>query len=310
MKHFLLTIAILLFLSTNSVQAQVEVELTIENQTVIGTDFFFDIYARRTTTDPGSGDLYLGTADFVLTFNAAAFSSPTITRESSSFWNLTSTSGGSVGFFYYLATSVAPIANSEIIINLNQVSFGNQYDFDNVVAKVDNQLITHRVGRYKISGISAPGTADLMWKTGGGGNETKVFSLANTTPWTSTQVDLIATNPPAAPLPIELMVFIARPLNATDVQLNWTTATEINSSHFDIERSTQGITWIKIGTVAAAGNSHSNLSYNLIDKNVFDSDEVTNTDFYYRLNMVDLDGQFEYSDVRQVKFESTGGPSG
>lgn len=124
---------------------------------------------------------------------------------------------------------------------------------------------------------------------------------------TGGEYDVVVTGQQSQALPIELTQFTARPLNATDALLNWETASEINSSHFDVERSIQGITWIKIGTVAAAGNSHSNLFYNLIDKKVFDSDERTNTDFYYRLNMVDLDGQFEYSDVRQVKFESTGG---
>ncbi|GEM_PF-2929194 len=107
-------------------------------------------------------------------------------------------------------------------------------------------------------------------------------------------------------LPIELSAFTARALNTTDAQLNWTTASEINSSHFDVERSVQGFNWKVIGTVAAAGNSHSIQNYSLIDKKVFDPNELTNTDFYYRLKMVDIDGHFEYSDVRQVKFESEG----
>jgi len=107
-------------------------------------------------------------------------------------------------------------------------------------------------------------------------------------------------------LPIELSAFTAQSLNTMDAQLKWTTASEINSSHFDIERSIQGISWKKIGIVAAAGNSQSNQYYSLIDKNVFDLKEPSTTNFYYRLKMVDIDGYFEYSDVRQVKFESRG----
>jgi hypothetical protein len=117
------------------------------------------------------------------------------------------------------------------------------------------------------------------------------------------------SNIPASPgvvLPIELSVFTAQPLNTTDVQLNWTTASEINSSHFDIERSNQGISWENIGTVAAAGNSQSNLYYSLIDQKVFDPNKPTETNFYYRLKMVDHDGYFEYSVVRQVRFETIG----
>lgn len=109
-------------------------------------------------------------------------------------------------------------------------------------------------------------------------------------------------------LPIELTQFTARSLNATDAQLNWETASEINSSHFDIQRSIQGISWITIDTLAAAGRSQSKQFYNLTDKKVFDPNEITNPNFYYRLKMVDFDGQFEYSDVRLVQFESGDGP--
>lgn len=111
---------------------------------------------------------------------------------------------------------------------------------------------------------------------------------------------------PGVVLPIELSAFTAQPINSTDVQLDWTTASETNSSHFDAERSIQGISWEGIGTVAAAGNSHLNLFYRLIDNNVFDPNKPTETNFYYRLKMVDFDGQFKYSNVRHAKFENRG----
>ncbi|MBC7774306.1 MAG: T9SS type A sorting domain-containing protein, partial [Phycisphaerae bacterium] len=209
----------------------------------------------------------------------------------------------------YFSNTATTIIGTLLIVNLNGIVFSTQTEFNQKIAKIDFSPSTYRLGRFRLSGISNPsGMAGLMWKTSGGGSETKVFSLANTAPWLSTQVDLIATNPPSAPLPLELVAFTVRPLNATDAQLDWITANEINSSHFDIQRSIQGISWITIDTVAAAGNSQSNRYYNLIDKNVFDPNAYTNTNFYYRLKMVDLDGHFEYSDVRQVKFESRAGP--
>jgi hypothetical protein len=56
-------------------------------------------------------------------------------------------------------------------------------------------------------------------------------------------------------LPIVLSDFTAV-VNQGAVDLNWTTATESNSDHFAIQRSTDaGSTWAVIGTVAAAGNS-------------------------------------------------------
>ncbi|MCU0333160.1 MAG: hypothetical protein MUC75_07385 [Ignavibacteriaceae bacterium] len=87
MKKLILTLCVLL-LFAGTMFSQVSVDLTIENQQVVGTDFFFDIYLTRT----GTNDVYLGNADFVLTFNSAAFTNPTVVREAASFWNLTSTS--------------------------------------------------------------------------------------------------------------------------------------------------------------------------------------------------------------------------
>ena len=119
---------------------------------------------------------------------------------------------------------------------------------------------------------------------------------------------VVVTGQQSQALPLELVAFTVRPLYGTDAQLDWITASEMNSSHFDIQRSVEGISWITIETLAAVGNSQSNQLYNLTDKKVFDPNEITNPNFYYRLKMVDIDGHFEYSDVRQVKFESGDGP--
>ncbi len=96
-------------------------------------------------------------------------------------------------------------------------------------------------------------------------------------------------------------------LNNTDAILDWTVASEINSSRFDIERSINGNYWTKINSVAAAGNGPLGWHYTFMDKKVFDSNEPGEATFYYRLKMVDLSGYFEYSNVRQVSFESRGG---
>ena len=47
----------------------VSVDLTIENQAVVGTDFFFDVYLTRT----GTNDLYFANGDFVLFYNDLCF---------------------------------------------------------------------------------------------------------------------------------------------------------------------------------------------------------------------------------------------
>ncbi len=108
-------------------------------------------------------------------------------------------------------------------------------------------------------------------------------------------------------LPVDLVQFSANALNSTDAVLDWTTASEFNSSHFTIERSNNGNKWVDIGNVNAAGQSDQELNYSLIDKGVFDPLKLRHETFYYRLRMVDLNGEYEYSDVREVSFESESG---
>ncbi len=88
--------------------------------------------------------------------------------------------------------------------------------------------------------------------------------------------------------PLRLLSFTAsqKEMNA---QLNWTTANEINVAHFVIERSIDGRAFYTIGERAAIGNTASNKRYSFTDNK-----PLKGTNFY-RLKMVDLDGQFTYS---------------
>ena len=283
--------AFLLFAGT--MFPQVTADLTIENQNVVGADFFFDIYLTRT----GTNDVYLGTADFVLTFNSAAFTSPTVVRETSAFWNLTSTNGLSVGPTYRIATSTATITGNELIINLNQVSFGDQTEFDDFVARINNAPSTHRVGRYRVTGINNPSAfMNLQWKTSGAGVTTQVFTLAVVSPWGSSPVTINAINPGSAPLPVELTSFTAAYKNSA-VMLSWKTETEVNNYGFNVERRINEGEWDSIVFLEGYGNSNSPKEYSYTDKELF----AGGSKFQYRLKQVDTDGSFSYSDVVEVE---------
>lgn len=108
--------------------------------------------------------------------------------------------------------------------------------------------------------------------------------------------------PAAFPLPIKLSSFTAVKDGDRSARLDWTSTSEVNSAYFGIERSTDGINWQAIDRVAAAGNSSSNLDYQYYDRNLPISRSNDHI-FYYRLQLVDLDGQYKYSDVRGVNFE-------
>lgn len=97
----------------------------------------------------------------------------------------------------------------------------------------------------------------------------------------------------AVVLPLKLGQFSATKKTG-QVELNWETLSEENTSHFDIERSTDGINWIRIGEVAAAGSSAQRQGY------IFrDLSPLPNTGFY-RLKMADKDGIYTYSRVITV----------
>ncbi len=89
----------------------------------------------------------------------------------------------------------------------------------------------------------------------------------------------------SVPLPVELTQFEATPYPQWNV-VKWTTDSEQNSSHFDLEMSTDGEEWRKITTKQAAGNSTEEIKYSYIDYNL-------NSVTYYRLQQFDIDGQFK-----------------
>lgn len=101
----------------------------------------------------------------------------------------------------------------------------------------------------------------------------------------------------AVQLPVTLLDFRAALLDR-DVQLNWQTASEKNSSYFEIERSLDGKHFVTLGQVPAAGNSHVLKVYAYADPEVT---ELMTPALYYRLRMVDIDGTYEYSPVRVVE---------
>lgn len=107
------------------------------------------------------------------------------------------------------------------------------------------------------------------------------------------QTDLFVLEGIFNPLPARLGAFTVKAVGA-DAQLNWQTLQEINTSHFTIERSSDGNYFENKGTVLAAGNSTNQRQYAFTDvKIVFPADG----NLFYRLVTNDKDGKKEYSRV-------------
>ncbi len=102
-------------------------------------------------------------------------------------------------------------------------------------------------------------------------------------------------------LPVELLTFNAKKEN-DNILLSWVTASEINFSHFELERSTDGTEFTKIGSKSAVGGETEITHYNFTDKS---PKSGTN---YYRLRSVDLDESESISRVLSVSFQQIGAP--
>lgn len=94
-------------------------------------------------------------------------------------------------------------------------------------------------------------------------------------------------------LPLELITFKGSLQNDATL-LQWETANETNTSHFSVERSIDGTNFSGIGTVTALGSNVNTNKYSHVDNDV---SSLSSTVIYYRLKMVDTDGQFKYSQV-------------
>lgn len=106
---------------------------------------------------------------------------------------------------------------------------------------------------------------------------------------------------PSSTLPVKLISFTAS-LNNSKVDLKWTTTSEINVSHFVVERSTDGSNYSEAGLVFAYGNASEKANYSLSDN----ISNIQNSVVYYRLRSVDADGKEQLSETRIIRINYQG----
>lgn len=100
-------------------------------------------------------------------------------------------------------------------------------------------------------------------------------------------------------LPSELIAFTAE-VTLTGALLRWSTATECDVSHFNLERSADLATWTTIGAVDAMGNCQEQRNYEWLDAWPIAGDG------FYRLRIVDNDGSSATSAIVGVRWEPQG----
>jgi ELWxxDGT repeat protein len=128
----------------------------------------------------------------------------------------------------------------------------------------------------------------------------KLFLTAND--GNSNAADLYVLNANVNPLPIKLLELTVTAI-ANNAQLQWTTAQEINSARFMVQRSWDGSRFENIGQVQAAGQSQEKRSYTYLDAGVALLGKPV---AYYRLLMIDADGKTEQTKTVTLKWSKAG----
>jgi uncharacterized repeat protein (TIGR01451 family) len=264
--------------------------LVTASSTVLPTD------VANLTFDPVAS--FVGNAFFTYTAtdNAGAVSAPAIYtipvgQDISAVYSLTTPKGGAT-----------PYQNGDVIANVFDVN-GGSYD-SAVPQAVTNTGI--RTATLTTGTLPAGTTLDPV--TGVITVTNRLLLVAGSYPVTVTTIDAYGgTNTSTftvvigtRPLPVELKTFEVHAVKV-DALLDWSTASEKNNDHFDVERSLNGTTFEKIGTVRGQGTTQTATAYNFTDAGI---GARTQSLVYYRLRQVDADGTVTYSPVRTVRFEA------
>ena len=138
-----------------------------------------------------------------------------------------------------------------------------------------------------------------MWKNHGNGSTTgntttgKISTAGAVNLFATPSLFTLGSTGFGNPLPIELVTFNAQFVEDA-VRTEWTTASEMNNDRFDVERSSDAISFELAGSVFGAGNSQAVLNYEFVDMHPYSGAS------YYRLKQIDFDGTFTFSDIVPV----------
>jgi hypothetical protein len=99
---------------------------------------------------------------------------------------------------------------------------------------------------------------------------------------------------PMQTVPVKFTSITAENVSKSINKINWKVENEINIAHYDIEKSSDGRSFILIGDIASAFNNGQSGTYYFVDS-LAGSDDV-----FYRIKSVDLDGTKSYSKIVRV----------
>ncbi len=162
------------------------------------------------------------------------------------------------------------------------------YNTDDVVGDKNTLVVAHDDGVSTWQNFGGVATANWVGNITSGlfTNFNNYFALAN---------------PPGGgnALPVSLTSFTAA-FAGKNVEVKWTTESEINNDYFTLERSSDNFHYTELTTVDGSGNSTTTHNYTYYDE------QALRGISYYRLKQTDFDGNFEYFPVAVVQNKTKG----
>ena len=149
-----------------------------------------------------------------------------------------------------------------------------------------NKLLSNGFIRFRIRPDSTVALGDII------PNKASIYFDYNTPIVTNTCQTIIKNRP----LPLQLLSYKASLTKNRQVLNEWTTANEVNTAFFNVQRSSNGKDFKPVGKVNALSR-WGTLSYQFTDPL---KDESTQGNLYYRLEMLDKDVTKTYSPLQRV----------
>ena len=208
-----------------------------------------------------------------------------------------STSGVDAGD--YIEVQISTDGGSNYSSELRVTGFNNAYwDYNSAVASVTADgtvdIFTPASGGNRTSTGDGYSVLEILLPAGNTQVAVDILSLVDRAgeEWWIDDIYLFSST--NTPLAVELLEFSAQP-HPTYTDIKWSTASENNSSHFELEKSINGYNWNKIGTIQSAGFSSSRIDYSHKDL------DIINGYSYYRLKEIDYDGTIEIFETIHIK---------
>ena len=216
-------------------------------------------------------------------------------------------SGGFYAYSSYFGSTFSRCYSSGIVSGTNSGGFGysgysyNTHIFSNCFWDNQNSTITSPFGTssFAATGLTGKTTTqmqDISTFTDASWNFTTIWNIQN---GTNGNYPFIRNN--GSTLPVTWLFFTAEK-QAAGALLKWSTASEQNTKDFEVQHSTNTLSWTPLGTVTAAGNSTTIQQYSFTHATPFKGNVYN----YYRILQRDLDGKFSYSKIASLIYDEPG----